>query len=891
MLATSQPESPSASQLIDHSLRLDKLALDEGFWPALADQSLRWLDSEQIPRRDAVVLLPFAQLLPLARRAFAAQRGWQPRIETTLTLAASLGPAPAGSELALRSDLSTNRLNAAKLLRQQAWAQRWARRDPQGFDFAAAALAVTAQAFASAELAQAPDRRPGFWARARALLVPVAGPGGSERLLARMALEWAVANDPPTTDRLFELRPSAWIVVDAGGEDPLGAALAAAGQAPALRIATDAPAGQLFDAPLAATLPRRLRCAGFEDEAQGAAAEVIDALNAGHTPVALVAQDRLLVRRVRALLERAQVAMRDETGWTLSTTRAAARVMTWLRAAAATAGPDALLDALKCRHGDTEGLRELEALWRGGTATGAKAVTQVRAHATTHSRAQTALDAMRLALAPLAQARRQSLAAWLEALRQALWLIEALGPTRDGEPALGDDPAHRRLLAALRLGDVAPDDAWRAAARDTTVDLAGFTAWVDGVLEAESYVPEADDSAQVVITPLERTLLRPFGAVVLPGTDHRRLGAPLAAHPLLADGLLRELGLPNEQARRERETLAFAQLLRQPRLTLLRREHDGSETLGPSVLVERAMQVLQRRGVVVAEQVAVSASKRRIEPAPLTRPAPGIASDLPKSLSASAVQALRDCPYRFFATSVLRLHEADELEAGLEKRDYGTWLHAVLHRFHTERHEPASLASEAATLLRCAGQLQAEMQLPADELLPYRAAFAAFVPRYLAWLHQRDAKSWRFEAGELAASAEYPRGVSLHGRIDRVDARAGMRQLIDYKTERVASLKEKLRQPLEDTQLAVYAALVMKADGPPAQGGLSAMYLALDSREDHLQFEHADVAASARALVDGLGDDLAQLREGAGAAALGEGTVCEFCAVRGLCRRDHWSAT
>ena len=37
----------------------------------------------------------------------------------------------------------------------------------------------------------------------------------------------------------------------------------------------------------------------------------------GETPVALIAQDRVLVRRVRALLERSAVVHADETGWRL----------------------------------------------------------------------------------------------------------------------------------------------------------------------------------------------------------------------------------------------------------------------------------------------------------------------------------------------------------------------------------------------------------------------------------------------------------------------------------------------------------------------------------------------------------------------------------------------
>jgi ATP-dependent helicase/nuclease subunit B len=48
------------------------------------------------------------------------------------------------------------------------------------------------------------------------------------------------------------------------------------------------------------------------------------------------------------------------------------------------------------------------------------------------------------------------------------------------------------------------------------------------------------------------------------------------------------------------------------------------------------------------------------------------------------------------------------------------------------------------------------------------------------------------------------------------------------------------------------------------------------------------VAESARALLQGLGDELKRLRAGAPMPALGEGAVCEHCEARGLCRRDHW---
>ncbi|MGE1076359.1 hypothetical protein ACQJ22_27955, partial [Pseudomonas fragariae (ex Marin et al. 2024)] len=67
-------------------------------------------------------------------------------------------------------------------------------------------------------------------------------------------------------------------------------------------------------------------CRDFEDEAQRSAAQVIQHVARGETPVALIALDRVLLRRVRALLDRQGMAIDDESGWMLSTTRAGAAV-------------------------------------------------------------------------------------------------------------------------------------------------------------------------------------------------------------------------------------------------------------------------------------------------------------------------------------------------------------------------------------------------------------------------------------------------------------------------------------------------------------------------------------------------------------------------------------
>jgi ATP-dependent helicase/nuclease subunit B len=838
------------------NLRLPALTPAD-FWPPLARQVGGWLASKGVSPRDAVVLVPFAALLVPARAAFAAAGGWLPRIETPLTLAASLAPPVVPSPEALVGDPVLDRLRASVLLRRQPWALERERQDRRAFAHLVDGLVDAAQALREAALARAPSARAAFFDAARDRLPAPGGPGAFEALLLRVALEWAAEGAVAATDVLFEHRPAAWIALRVGGSDALAeAVLAAAGATPALCVDADAD-------PVAAGAPQRWLCDDLEQAAQAAAAQVIQALEAGRTPVALVALDRQLARRVRALLDRQAVALIDETGWALSTTRAAARLVALLQAAPSDAGPDARLDWLKSwppAQQRAGALQALEARWRGARrSVDAEAADALWAAAQVHLR-------------PFTARPERMLAGWLALLRERL--------AADGSlDALRADAAGAQLLQALRLD--APGAGWQAAAGQLALDLAGFAAWVEATLEASQFLPPPVPGAQVVLTPLARAIGRPFGQIVAPGADHRHLGAIEPAPALIGETLADALGLDSAARRRSRQRLAFAQLLRVPALALIRCRRDGDEPLAPSPEVEAQALASAARGAPWAEEREWQPGRRRVAVQPVPRPAPAAAGDLPVRLSASNVEALRDCPYRFFARAVLRLSEADELEAGLEKRDYGTWLHAVLHRFHRDR---GGGGDDGAALAAAADAVTLEQQLDAAELLPYRASFESFAPAYLAWLAGRDAAGWRWEAGEtdrgVAPPALAPQ--QLAGRLDRLDRGPdGALQVIDYKTGGLQGLRSRVAEPLEDTQLAFYAALEPAAT--------SATYLALDDPKAPVAVEHERVAESAAALVDGLAGELARLRAGAGLPALGEGRVCETCEARGLCRRDDWA--
>jgi len=195
-----------------------------------------------------------------------------------------------------------------------------------------------------------------------------------------------------------------------------------------------------------------------------------------------------------------------------------------------------------------------------------------------------------------------------------------------------------------------------------------------------------------------------------------------------------------------------------------------------------------------------------------------------------------------------------------------------------------------------AGEVREEMHLDDAAFLPFAATFDGFVPRYVAWLREREAEGigWIDGERELTTRPDAWGGVAMQGRVDRIDADAPGRalQLIDYKTGSADELIRKARDRLEDTQLAFYAALV---SGQPAPVGaratvLGAGYLTLDERDRIRLIEHLEVESSGQRLVEGIGAELARIRAGEPLRALGEGRACQYCEARGLCRRDHWPA-
>ena len=651
-------------------------------------------------------------------------------------------------------------------------------------------------------------------------------------------------------------------------------------------------------------LAGRLACVasdGREAEARAAVAQLGAWLQAGLRRIAIVAQDRLTARRVRALLEREAVLVSDETGWKLSTSRAAACVDALLECVAGQAYHRDLLDLCKSPYvfADLEpdtraaAVQALEAALRSasvrrGLARYKRAVQGARPGSAPPAALEQALRLLERieAATALLDARPAPLARWLARLQRALAEVGA-------DAALSGDIAGQAVLDLIEA---------RRLELETNAAQFSFQAWRDWLnreFEGATFRDAAIDSP-IVMTALNAVCLRRFEAVLLLGGDARQL-APAVPGAFFNHAVRRELGLrTREDAERELRRDLELLLATVPRVVVTWQATQNGEAnrLAADLALLSTLHALAWGGDL---QCAPLPARPEAEPGAETAPVPGFAAPtvpaarVPLRVSVSAYASLVACPYRFYARHVLGLGELDEVSEDLDKRGYGELVHRILERFHAAHPAIAALTPGAAlAALRAIGD-EVFAAAVADNFLAtgWRLRWEKRLVAYLDWQRALEAEGWRWREAEARVARRLPlpdgEEVELYGRIDRIDARADDAScvaLYDYKTQRAAAIAGRLA---DDVQLPVYALLYgVAADVERAA------YIALDDERIVAVAAGGDdeagepsLAEAAEAQGERLVRLLSELRAGAALPAHGADRVCTFCEMRGLCRRDH----
>ena len=632
--------------------------------------------------------------------------------------------------------------------------------------------------------------------------------------------------------------------------------------------------------------------AGAEEEAQAIDVSVRQWLLAGKRSIAVVLQDRVVARRARALLERAAVLVTDEAGWALSTTSAATVIGRWLDIVADDAYHQDLLDLMKSPFAFHDRPREerRDAVWRleryVREASVVAGIDRYLALPRTRGDAEVSqlLRRVERGLAALPR-NRKPLVRWLSALETSMAEIGV-------RAGLAADPAGEQLLDMLALLER------ELAGNDVPFSFGEWRRWLARELEAATFHDRCIQSP-VIFTYLAATRLRRFDAIIVCGCDAQHLPGPDPAARLFNQGVRVDLGLPTRTDDLRAIESQLAALIESSGEVLLTWQRQlGGEPNLLSPLIDRllALDRLAHGSDLTDHALAARLPSSQVIspgagalPAAAERPRPVAAADLlPREISATAYNALVACPYQFYAKHMLRLRELDDVQDLIDKRDYGSLLHGVLARFHRTHPVVSTMPADEAHRVLVEYSEHAFREAIANNYLAraWLVQWKTLVPAYLEWQYAREVEGWRWHASETPKRIQIDtpdgRSLAIGGRLDRVDVhRDGRVAVIDYKTSRAKTLIDQLKVEGEDVQLPLYALLW---GGPVAQ----AFFVAIESGGVRA-VEASDLESLMPATLERIGRMYDELHTGMPLSAHGIDSVCQFCAARGLCRKDYWT--
>ncbi|HET9398632.1 MAG TPA: PD-(D/E)XK nuclease family protein [Sphingomicrobium sp.] len=354
--------------------------------------------------------------------------------------------------------------------------------------------------------------------------------------------------------------------------------------------------------------------------------------------------------------------------------------------------------------------------------------------------------------------------------------------------------------------------------RETAAHLAGDAAWrgPDGRLAAEllAKLEQSPDAPSVTLAPEDvvpvlRGLMdgvpvrRPYGGhprifiwgllearlqkadlMILGGMNEGVWPSLPSPDPWLAPQVRRALGLPGLEFRTGLAAHDFMSALGAPHALLTRARRDGRS---PTVASRLWLRLQAMTGGMARDQrlerlaVALDASAGA-EPARRPAPKPPIEAR-PKRIAVTDLDRLRADPFAFYAKTILKLRPEEPVDAEHHAAWKGTAVHEVLEAwFKQDNCDPAKLRARAEAMI-------------ADEAIHpmLRTLWAPRLMEAIDWIASEVAKDQatgrRPILAEQKGEAEIA-GVTLHGRVDRIDRLPdGRLAIVDYKTGKAPAKK------------------------------------------------------------------------------------------------------
>ncbi len=672
----------------------------------------------------------------------------------------------------------------------------------------------------------------------------------------------------------------------------------------------------------------------FEELAWATAKTIEQQLIDGKTNIALVAQDRLVARRARALLARLgpSLKIQDETGWKLSTTRAAAALNSWLELLRAPPeGPSAadlleflqnpFLDLGKCLNanstGDAESLNGLVAqlediLIASQAKSGWETFHMAIEGSVSHGSA-----APNPLLLELLQSIRGRLNRWrgvkINCALAHQYLMDDLiqiGMTQ----GLEKDSAGKQLLELLETFDFDVEH------QQIAMRLNEWLSLLKTVIEESSYEEMGVSAAATLsILPLSSTRFREFEAIVMVGCDEQQLPAFSEPPLFFSDALNRLLGGSSIEAQFVQQARDLSQLLTSfSSVELLWQSKSKSgEPLRASAWIQRLQMDLPNWQ---AQNASALFAPRSGAATPSQMAIAKIDSDLPMpvSMSPSAYKALRDCPYKYYVRSLLGLRKLKGFEEGFDASLAGQTLHKILRNFYHAMKSEAQQSSSPMTAdleLRRAW-MQDQLTLISEQVfkrliegdarvLGVLRDWQKQIPSFIHWQLEREAQGWQFHDAEVKVGFDLPftdvdgneRHIRIEGYADRFDVSihdSKAASVIDYKNQNLTKVEWRSEAVLDDPQLLIYARASNESKKISGRVVNEAEWVALkaDVKKEGDEAERTVAIEAMPKLMqefsEQMTEDVQSLWSGKPLKAFAPDSVCQYCEARGICRKGMW---
>ena len=682
---------------------------------------------------------------------------------------------------------------------------------------------------------------------------------------------------------------------------------------------------------------RLLAARRFEELAWVAAKSIESHLIAKRKNIALVAQDRLAARRARALLSRlgSSLRIRDETGWKLSTTRAAAAFDSFLELIRAPKeGPSAsvLLEFLQNPYFDLAyslqkspevcvGLiAQLEDILlasqaKSGWETFIAAIEKANGYTSAHG------GSPNEQLIALIRFTKKLHLAWQSPLLQCSSAYSQLQINlQDAGMAqrLEKDAAGKQLLEVLKRFDLRG-----GLYNNLEMRLPEWLSLLKTVIEEASYEEAGKEAeATLSILPLSSTRLREFDAVVVVGCDEQQLPAFSEPPLFFSDALNRYLKASTIAAQYIQQARDLSQLLVScKRVDLIWQSKSKSgEPLRPSAWIQRLQVALKKEIPWEVLEAKLKPYEGQSQPIQTSVSIPDVDLSIPTTVSPSAYKALRDCPYRYYVSNLLGLRKAKDFEEGFDASLAGQTLHAILKNFFQ-----ALKTEEKKSHSSIHGGADARRQWMIDHLMKFSEKefekliagdarilgtlrdWQKQIPSFVKWQLDRESEGWRYHDAELPIGFTLeitdPNGVKqdirIAGRADRFDIHqsdAGAAAVIDYKNQKIKKITQRAENILDDPQLLIYARGATENSTEariPGRAVEQAEWVTLradikDEEKTIRVHPVENMSGVMAAFSEQVVNDLNDLWARKPMTAFAPDSVCQYCEARGICRKGMW---